>query len=235
MDPDSPAAARSGVRRTGAPALDRSLVVGTALRLLDEEGLDRLSLRRLARELGVAAPALYWHFRDKQELLDHMMVALALEVGRVKAPAPGQAWDSWLIERARDQRRLMLAHRDSARLMAGSRPTVAMLPLIESNVETLTQAGFTPGQALRTVLVLGSYVTGFVLDEQAEAAREANEGEARVGAAEQDFVDRMNAGEFPALAMAFQEVTDPNDEAGFEYGLSVILDGLRAQLDRKRG
>ena len=54
------------------PLLDREHVVRVALRLLDEAGLDGLTLRRLAAELDVKAPALYWHFANKQDLLDHM-------------------------------------------------------------------------------------------------------------------------------------------------------------------
>jgi TetR/AcrR family transcriptional regulator, tetracycline repressor protein len=218
--------------RSGTRALDRPVVIAAAIRLLDEVGLDGLTLRRLAKELGVAAPALYWHFRDKQELLDHMVVALAGDIYQWEAPAPGQHWDGWLVERARAQRKAMLAHRDSARLAAGTRPTAALIPRIEKNIEALTRAGLTPGQALRSVLVLGNYVAGFVLDEQAEVAREAAEGDQGVAAAEQEFRDRMSTGKLPNLAVAFEEVGDPNDEAGFEYGLGLILDGLRAQVAR---
>jgi TetR/AcrR family tetracycline transcriptional repressor len=209
-------------------------VIATAMRLLDEVGLDGLTLRRLAKELGVAAPALYWHFRDKQELLDHMVVAQAVDIGQWQGPAPDQVWDEWLAERSRSQRRVMLAHRDSARLAAGTRPTAAFIPMIESNVDALTHAGLTPGQALRSLLVLGNYVAGFVLDEQAEVARETAEGDQGVAAAEREFRDRMSLGEFPALATAFDEVGDPNNEAGFEFGLGLILDGLRAQVRRNQ-
>jgi len=59
------------------PPLDPALVVLVALKLLDEVGLDGLTLRRLAAELGVQAPALYWHFANKRELLDHMAQAIA--------------------------------------------------------------------------------------------------------------------------------------------------------------
>jgi TetR/AcrR family tetracycline transcriptional repressor len=220
--------------RSGSRTLDRSVVVAAALRLLDEVGLDGLTLRRLARDLGVAAPALYWHFRDKQELLDHMVVALAAEVSDWPAPAPGQSWDDWLADRARGQRRAMLAHRDSARLAAGTRPTASLLPMIETNVGALTQVGFTPGQSIRAFLVLGNFVSGFVLDEQAEAVRDAVEGEQGMAAAAAEFRDRMSAGELPYLAAAFGEIGDPNDMAGFEYGLGLILDGLRAQLARNQ-
>src|SRR4051794_11975959 len=106
-------------------ALDRETVLDTALRLIDEVGLDGLSLRRLAKELGVQAPALYWHFSSKKDLLDHLVAAAneRLQAGGDGVPAPGQTWDEWLAEGLRAQRRAMLSHRDGARLAAGNRPT----------------------------------------------------------------------------------------------------------------
>ncbi len=208
-------------------------MVAAAIKVLDEEGLDKLSLRRLARELGVAAPALYWHFRDKQELLDQMVVTMAGDNVWLP-PQPGEPWDAWLAERARRQRVAMLAHRDSARLAAGTRPTAALFPLIDDRIGTLAEAGFTPGQALRAVLVVSSYVTGFVLDEQAEAARESEEADQVSRAAEIAFRDALTTGRLPNLLGAFAEVGDPNDERGFEYGLGLLIDGMRAQLARNR-
>ena len=71
------------------------MVVRAALELLNEAGLDGLTTRRLAEVLGVQGPALYWHFKNKQELIDEMSRALISEsFGPQK---PGQAWDEWLI------------------------------------------------------------------------------------------------------------------------------------------
>jgi TetR/AcrR family tetracycline transcriptional repressor len=224
VDPDSPHA-----RRLGAGKLDRAVVVSAAIRLLDEVGLDGLTLRRLARDLDVAAPALYWHFRDKQELLDHMVAAIA-DTGEERPRASGQRWDEWLAELVRGRRRALLAHRDGARLVAGARPTAAQLPGLERMVATLVEAGFTPGQAFRGALVLGLYVGGFVIDEQAEAARQlAADDRTAI-----EFREWLRGGDFPLLAAAFAEVGDPNSEAGFEFGLGLILDGLHAQLARNR-
>jgi TetR/AcrR family transcriptional regulator, tetracycline repressor protein len=225
VDPDS----LQG-RSLGAGKLDRGVVVAAAIGLLDEVGLDGLTLRRLARDLHVAAPALYWHFRDKQELLDHMVAAIA-DVGEEPPRAPGQPWDEWLAEMVRGRRRALLAHRDGARLIAGARPTAAQLPGIERMVATLVEEGFTPGQAFRGALVLGLYVGGFVIDEQAEAERNL-ESNHRVAT---EFRGWLGSGEFPLLTAAFAEVGDPNSEAGFEFGLRLILDGLHAQLARNRG
>src|ERR1700745_1360038 len=103
-------------------ALDRAQVVTAAIELLDEVGLDGLTLRRLAQELGVQAPALYWHFKNKQELLDQMMVTISTTEAPVELPAPGPAWGEWLAQRAPEIRRSRNSHRDGAMLAASTRP-----------------------------------------------------------------------------------------------------------------
>src|SRR5260370_18984633 len=97
-------------------ALDRAQVVNAAIELLDEVGLDGLTLRRLAEELGVQAPALYWHFKNKQELLDQMVVTISATEAPVRMPEHGEPWDDWLAQRARDIRRALNSHRDGAML-----------------------------------------------------------------------------------------------------------------------
>ncbi|MFB9830625.1 TetR/AcrR family transcriptional regulator C-terminal domain-containing protein [Actinoallomurus acaciae] len=203
-------------------ALDREKVLDTALRLIDEVGLDGLSLRRLAKELGVQAPALYWHFSSKQDLLDHL-VALAnerAEKGTTGRPAPGQTWDDWLAEGMRVRRRAMLAHRDGARLASGNRPTPDSFSRIERTLAVLVEAGFTPDDAISAVLVLGHYVSGFVLDEQGDAERADDEPLT------------LDPEEFPLLASGGSVALDR--DRLFEYGLQRLLDGMRAQVNGVR-
>ncbi|MGI5223887.1 TetR/AcrR family transcriptional regulator C-terminal domain-containing protein [Actinoallomurus sp. CA-142502] len=200
-------------------ALDREKVLDTALRLIDEVGLDGLSLRRLAKELGVQAPALYWHFSSKKELLDHLVAAAndRAEQGTTGLPAPGETWDEWLAEGMRVRRRAMLAHRDGARLASGNRPTPDSFPRIERTLGVLVEAGFTPEDAARAVIVLGHYVSGFVLDEQGDADREDDEPPA------------LDPEEFPLLAAGGKAVLER--DTLFEYGLQRLLDGMRAQVN----
>jgi TetR/AcrR family transcriptional regulator, tetracycline repressor protein len=199
-------------------ALDRETVLDTALRLIDEVGLDGLSLRRLAKELGVQAPALYWHFASKKDLLDHLVARAneRLAHGTSGVPAPGQPWDDWLAEGLRAHRRAMLAHRDGARLAAGNRPTPQSWPRIERTLGVLVEAGFDTSDAVRAVIVLGHYVSGFVLDEQGDAERTDDEA------------PDLDPAEFPILAAGGRAVLDR--DTLFEYGLQRMLDGMRAQL-----
>src|SRR3569833_3623932 len=92
--------------------------VRVALELLEEEGLDKLTVRRLATGLGVKAPALYWHFRSKRALLDHMTDAIVAPV--VAGLPDGGPWLKWLEDAGFALHKALLAHRDGARVALGA-------------------------------------------------------------------------------------------------------------------
>ena len=104
-------------------SLEVADAVRVALRLLEAEGLDKLTVRRLAAELGVKAPALYWHFRSKRALLDHLTDAI---VAPVVAGLPSSGpWLEWLEEAGFALHTALLAHRDGARVALGADLRVA--------------------------------------------------------------------------------------------------------------
>jgi TetR/AcrR family transcriptional regulator, tetracycline repressor protein len=209
--------------------LTQEQVVTRAVELLAEAGLQALTLRRLAGELGVSAPTLYWHVRDKRQLLDLMAEALVARAGRRSpAPAHGQPWWDWLAERARLQYRALVSHRDAALVVAGNRPTEASLPEIEQVLASLVAAGFPPIEAGRTVLSIANYVIGCAVERQAEAARPPDpEREDRL------LARIREAGDLPVLTAAMAGLGDPGGpsagDAGFEYGLALLIAGARAR------
>lgn len=148
------------------PPLDRAAIVETALRLLEEVGLDRLSTRRLAAELGVKGPSLYWHVRNMAELRDLMADSLLSDA--LPAPDAYGDWKSWLAEGARAFRRAALSRRDGARLLAGARPTEARRrDRFGPNIARLQAEGFSEPDAWSAFMVLARYAMGFALAEQA--------------------------------------------------------------------
>ncbi len=150
--------------------LGRQKVVRAALELLNEVGLDGLTTRRLAEELGVQGPALYWHFKNKQELIDEM--ARALITHSYGPMQPGEDWSEWLADGARRLRRSMLSYRDGARLMAGYRPSGEHGRLDpEVMFGPLSAAGFTRLEAFFAVLTVGQFSFGWTMDEQAALDR----------------------------------------------------------------
>jgi TetR/AcrR family tetracycline transcriptional repressor len=205
-------------------ALTQEKVVKRAVELMAEAGLEALTLRRLATDLGVSAPTLYWHVRNKRQLLDLMAEALVARAGRATSPAPGQPWWEWLAERARGQWRALTSSRDAALVVAGNRPTGATLPEIEQVVASLVAVGFAPAEALRTILSIGNYVIGCAVEHQAEAARDPDpEGAARL---------LEQAADLPNLRAAMAALEEPGpaaSEAGFEHGLALLIAGVRAR------
>jgi TetR/AcrR family transcriptional regulator, tetracycline repressor protein len=215
-------------------------VVDTAVRLLDEVGLEGLTLRRLAAELDVQAPALYWHVRSKRELLDLMAEAIieAAVPVPLRFPAPGQPWWEWLTERTRAAWQGLLAHRDSALVVAGNRPTGAAFGQIDRLIGSLVSYGFPPDEAMRAIITLGSYATGCALEVQAAANRSPED-------VEHDrvlFARMVDADMYPALAGAVvvmrAELLGKDqtfEHELFEYGLALVIDGLRARHARLTG
>ena len=102
--------------------LSRETVIRAALDLLNEVGVDGLSTRRLAERLGVQQPALYWHFKNKRELLDALSRQMLVERHTRGIPQPGEHWRAFLHDNAMSFRRGLLAYRDGARIHAGTRP-----------------------------------------------------------------------------------------------------------------
>jgi TetR/AcrR family tetracycline transcriptional repressor len=207
-----------------AVALTQEQVVKRAVDLLAEAGLEALTLRRLATELGVSAPTLYWHVRNKRELLDLMAEALVARAGHAPSPAPGQPWWEWLAKRARLQFQALISHRDAALVVAGNRPTEASLPDIEQMLDSLVAVGFPPAEALRVILSIGNYVIGCAVERQAEEARTADP--------ERDPPLLEQAAALPNLRAAIASLDQPGPAAGdtgFEYGLGLLIDGIRAR------
>src|SRR5262245_39370933 len=159
---------RSSKTRRKRQPLDQAQVVRAALALLDEVGIDELTMRRLAERLGVKAASLYRHVRDKNELL----VLLGDEIsGEIPLVRPTGTWREQLVKMARNVRRGLLAHRDAARLLAITAPLgPRRLGHIESVLRVLKAAGLKNRDAARAAYHLNNFVTEFVADEARFAA-----------------------------------------------------------------
>jgi TetR/AcrR family tetracycline transcriptional repressor len=150
--------------------LDRQRVVDEALRLLDDEGLDALSLRTLAARLGVQAPTLYWHIGSKAELLDALADAIMDEaLQAIPESDPGDEGAEWLLEALIRLRTAMLRHRDGARTIAGARLSLRRGDFSELAMSTLAGHGYELHRARLLVLAGERFTVGYVLEEQTPA------------------------------------------------------------------
>ncbi|MFJ8462825.1 TetR/AcrR family transcriptional regulator [Streptomyces swartbergensis] len=204
--------------------LDRRRVAQTALRLLNEVGLDGLTLRAIARELDVKAPALHWHFEDKQALLDETVTEMYRRMVAGASLDPGDTWRERLLKASRGLRAALLDYRDGAKVFSGSRFTgIQHAGQMEDNLRLLTAAGFTLAQAVRALTTAYLYTLGFVTEEQGV---QPLPGERREGY-DVDERARLMA-DFPLSAQAGAEIFEDYD-GHFEEGLALVIEGIGAR------
>ncbi|MFF3311008.1 TetR/AcrR family transcriptional regulator [Streptomyces sp. NPDC002952] len=207
-----------------APKLDKRLVAGTALRLLDDVGLDGLTLRAIAKELDVQAPALYWHFKNKQALLDEMATEMYRRMV-ADADVPADAtWQERLLGANRGLRAALLGYRDGAKVFSGSRFTgIDHAARMEEQLRVFTGAGFTLAEAARATSTTYLFTIGFVIEEQGMQPPPGQSGEGF------DLAERAaRLADYP-LAAAAGPVIFQDYEQGFEEGLRLLIAGIEAR------
>ncbi|MFF7971775.1 TetR/AcrR family transcriptional regulator C-terminal domain-containing protein [Streptomyces sp. NPDC007905] len=204
--------------------LDRNRVADTALRLLNEVGLDGLTLRAIAKQLDVKAPALYWHFKDKQALLDEMATEMYRRMVAGTAPDPADTWQERLLRVNRGLRTALLGYRDGAKVFSGSRFTgTDHAREMEEHLRVFTNAGFSPVQAVNAARTAHMFTIGFVTEEQGV---QPLPGERREGYDIEERARRM--ADFPLAAEAGKMLFDDYDQQ-FEEGLALIVAGIEAR------
>lgn len=208
--------------------LTRDDVVDAAVRLLGEVGLEGLTLRRLATDLGVSAPTLYWHVTDKRSLLDHVAERLLADQWRAPGPREDQPWWEWLRERSLAQYRALIDHRDAALVVAGNRPTPDALPAVERTIGTLVEAGFAVEDAFAGMLAIGNLIIGSAVEYHAERARPAT----------WESGEPPDPSTMPHLAAMSRLLRDRSGvahdhDALFRHALDLMITGLRAELQSR--
>lgn len=205
--------------------LERTLQV--ALVVADDDGLEALTMRRLACELGVEAASLYHHVHGKDQILDGLVDVVAAEIER---PVPSTDWRAAITERARNTRACLRRHPWAVSLMASrTRPGAATLGLLESGIRCFREGGFSVVRAAHAISVVDSYVHGFVLQEVNLPFRDESELAAMTGA----IMETFPASEFPYLfELTIEHVLKPGYDYGkeFDSGLEAVLDGVAALL-----
>jgi TetR/AcrR family tetracycline transcriptional repressor len=147
--------------------LDKQQIVAEAVALLDMDGLDGVTLRKLAARLGVRQPTLYWHLPNKAALITAIADAILERQFPELTPAePEQPWQDWLFELAVRLRRALIAHPDGARVISASQLSVRMAAISELAISTLVARGVSLRRARLIVLTVEHFTVGHVLEEQ---------------------------------------------------------------------
>jgi TetR/AcrR family transcriptional regulator, tetracycline repressor protein len=205
--------------------VNRSMVAQAGLKLLQEAGLEQLTLRRLATELQVQAATIYWHFKSKEELIDEMATMVLAEGTPNLVPARVSA--DWKLRAAtfgNGLRKTLLAYRDGARMVAGTRLTnTEYMSTVESIGARLLDAGFSLRQAVVLLSTIYNYTLSFVAEEQAVYPRPKERSP------QYDIAKRnaeLDAREFPLLRKSGPILFDGFDRR-YREGLELILAGAQ--------
>lgn len=200
--------------------LSRRRVLEAAVRFADREGLEALSMRKLGADLGVEAMSLYNHVPNKDALLDGMVEVL---LGELEVPPEDEGWEGRVREAYRGFRRIARRHPNVFPLLV-VRPARTMdgAWLVEEFLKTMLGAGFDAATALYAFRTLSAYAMGYAMAEIRGFAMEP--GGDRAGAA------ALPAETFPNIALLEGRLGEVDRDAEFEFGLDLILAGLRERL-----
>lgn len=213
----------SARRGRDAPPLSRDRIVEEAVALLDAEGADRLTMRRLAERLGTGSTTLYWHVKTKDDVLD---LALDKIFGEVEIPPEdGRGWRAALTALINGWRAVLLRHPWSAALL--SRPMLGPNVLARSEFlyATLLKAGATEPHLTAAAYGLSNYVIGSGL---MQATWPSSAGQEMRQAAREHLDAQRES--YPTLAEHGPLVAEADWDTGFALGLTWILDGIEAAV-----
>ena len=211
--------------------LTRERVLQAALRLADQGGIESLSMRKLGQELGVEAMALYYHFANKEQVIDGIVDLVFAEID---LPVAGDDWKAPMRRRAISVHDVLLRHRWAIGLMeARAHPGPANLRHHDAVIGNLRAAGFDAAMVAHAYSVLDGYIYGFALTKMNLPFDSSD----MVADMAQTMLEPFPFDEFPNLAAfvtehVMQPGYDFDDE--FEYGLDLILDGLERALATPR-
>jgi AcrR family transcriptional regulator len=225
-------ARETGRRRA---TLTRDAIVRAAIALADAEGIDAVSIRRVATELDARTMSIYTYIDRKEDLLDLMVDEVA---GGVVVPGALPAdWREATLAIARRERATVRQHPWMIELVgrrsAGATVGPNALRHLEQTLEALTGLDAPPEWRWRLVTAVGDYTTGFVIREATlpEAAASDPEAERITAVFDQPYLQRQLAsGDLPNLAAMLDGGPPPVEDNNFEQGLRWILDGMEAQL-----
>ncbi|SHG04081.1 TetR/AcrR family transcriptional regulator [Streptoalloteichus hindustanus] len=223
-------------RGQSGPALTREQIVRAAVELLDAEGPDGLSMRRLGARLGAGATSLYWHVANKNELLELVFDEV---MGEVATAPPSGDWRADLLAFAHEMRSLMFRHPWVVALF-GTSPNVGPhgLALANAAAEVLTAGGFAPSEVDNAISLVMDYVIGSVATELAwilRVRRDVVDVE-RWTAALQDYL-REALKPYPSLWEFWRAGLEMEDERRREdryvFGINRVMDGLEVYVAQR--
>jgi AcrR family transcriptional regulator len=209
--------------------LTRERVIQAALEIMDAEGLEAVTMRRIARALGVEAMSLYNHVRDKDDLLDGVCARVLSEF---RVPQD-EDWRKAVRLGALEYRRVLLAHPEVMTLFAeehGPFSSPESLQPIEFALDAFHRAGMDAEQSAQAFHVFGGFIQGFV---QMQLGSPGSKGPGH-GHNHLALEQLLQSGNLPRLAEALPYFIGCDFDQQFDFGLDLLIDGIAARVRRKR-
>jgi AcrR family transcriptional regulator len=204
------------------PPLTRDAIVGAALAIIDDEGLDGLTMRKVANRLEASAGALYSHVANKRQLLE-ILVDRVFE-GLEMPEMVDDDWSEQVKQMSRQVRGRLRAHRDLARVMLGRIPVgPSFVTMLEQQLAVWSEAGIPERLAVYLGDLLGLYIAAFTFEEslwEQQGSDEENTGQFNA------YLSALPIDRFPHIAAVRALMTEIGHDERFELGLDIILQGV---------
>jgi TetR/AcrR family tetracycline transcriptional repressor len=207
--------------------LTREAIVDAALSVLDQVGMDGLSMRRVAQELGTGAASLYWHVRNKEELFQLVFDRVTREMV-LPEPDPTQ-WKEQLKLLGYEMRKALSRHRDVARISFGRVPTGPQMALLIEWLFTLLQPVGIPDRVIAYIGdVAGLYVGAFCYEESLGISSPTGEDLPPEQIVEmfRGYMQSLPAERFPRTLASLDLIFDYKPEERFEFALDLMISGM---------
>ena len=233
----------AGNRKNGEPEapvrerLTRDRIVEAALRIMDDEGLEAVSMRRVAREVGVEAMSLYHHVRDKEDLLDGICAAVMRDF---RFPDEDRPWIEVARDGAREWRRVLRDHPNVIALWADrQRPMTELESLMpmEFALRVIQRAGIDEREGVLIFNVLGGYIMGVVMMEVGAMfsagttrAKAADRNAVHSKLPDEAFVQFLPEDQVPCIVAALPHLAACDPDEQFEFGLDLLLAGIESRV-----
>jgi AcrR family transcriptional regulator len=213
--------------------LTRDAILEAATRVLDRDGVDALSMHRVARELGTGAASLYWHVRNKDELLQLLSERLSEDID---LPTPDPAhWQAQLKQVLRQLRARAQRHRDLARISLGRLPSAPSLARTTEWLYALLQPAGLPDRAIAYAGDLTTlYVEAYAFEESLGVASPTGENlpPDQIVAMLREYLLGLPVERFPHIHRAIDDLFAGGPDDRFEFGIDVIVRGLSTYASR---
>ncbi|MCW2915218.1 MAG: putative TetR family transcriptional regulator [Actinomycetia bacterium] len=234
-DVDMPTLPWRKTRNSAPPKqpLGQDLIVETAIRILDAEGLEGVSMRRVAQELGTGPASLYAHVSNKDELLELMLERIAGEIELPEELDPAR-WQEQLKEIARNSQRVWTSHADIAKVSLTNIPTGPNLLRIAEAMLTLMRGAGVPDQVAAWALDwLSMYIDADAIEASMYTAKLKRGFDLEsYFAGIKDYFRRLPPERFPNISSIVDSLTAGDGDERFEFGLDVFIRGLASYVEK---